>query len=226
MTMTAARAQFAVIDVAAVAQIVQEVELLGREVQTAQLQLAQARQALLTMTGDRGMQHLLAGTSRNYLPANWSQLTSAMAGQDRGYAALASAVRADLLANAVLTSGQLASLASSDQEQLIADRQSNALQQALAQVALANASGRFASLQSLNVAIGNATDQKGILDLQARIGVEIGMLQNEQTKLDILQRSTDAADAINRQRLRERIIAGHGQFNSRFSPVPAFGPAR
>ena len=32
------------------------------------------------MTGDRGMEQLLGGTARNYLPSSWTQLTSALAG--------------------------------------------------------------------------------------------------------------------------------------------------
>jgi type IV secretion system protein VirB5 len=94
------------------------------------------------------------------------------------------------------------------------------LQQALAQEALANASGRFSSIQSLIAAISTASDQKAILDLQARIGAELGMLQNEQNKLQILHQATQAQDAVNRQQEREQIIAGHGRFESRFQPAP------
>jgi type IV secretion system protein VirB5 len=95
------------------------------------------------------------------------------------------------------------------------------LQQALAQEALANASGRFASIQSLVAAISTAGDQKAILDLQARISAELGMLQNEQTKLQILHLATQAQESVNRQQEREEVIAGHGRFASRFQPVPA-----
>ena len=94
------------------------------------------------------------------------------------------------------------------------------MRQALAQEALANSSSRFAALQSLIAAIGTATDQKGILDLQARITAELGMLQNEQTKLQVLSQAGDALTAANAQRNLERSIAGQGRFETRFQPVP------
>jgi type IV secretion system protein VirB5 len=90
----------------------------------------------------------------------------------------------------------------------------------LAQAALTNSSARFASIQSLISAISTASDQKGILDLQARISAELGMLQNEQTKLQVLHQTTDAQSAVLAQQERERIIAAQGNFDTRFQPTP------
>ncbi|MGH8260717.1 MAG: type IV secretion system protein, partial [Steroidobacteraceae bacterium] len=92
--------------------------------------------------------------------------------------------------------------------------------QAIADEALSNASGRFDSLQQLITAIGGATDQKAILDLNARIAAEHAMLQYEQTKLDVLQRALDSQQAADRLQAREQIVALHGRFDSRFAPVP------
>ena len=171
------------------------------------------------MTGDRGMELLLAGTSRNYLPANWTQLTSASQGAG-AYSALALDVRSALSANAVLSPTQLSALSQADQQQVIAARQAVALRQALAEEALANASGRFAAIQNLIAAISTAADQKAILDLQTRVSAELGMLQNEQTKLQVLAQSSQAQDSVNAQRERELVIAGQGRFESRFQPAP------
>jgi type IV secretion system protein VirB5 len=215
-----AHAQWAVIDAPAIVQLIQEVQTMEQQLQTARNQLTQAEQALRTMTGDRGMELLLSGTSRNYLPSSWPQLTSAMQGAGSGYPGLSSDVRNAIGANAVLSSQQLSTLSAANQQQIVAARQSSALQQALVQEALANASGRFSSIQSLIAAISTAGDQKAILDLQARIAAELGMLQNEQTKLQILQQATQAQDSVNRQQEREQIIAGHGSFEGRFQPAP------
>lgn len=214
-----ARAQWAVIDAPAIIQLAQEVQTLEQQVQTARDQLTQARQALQTMTGDRGMQLLLAGTPRNYLPSNWTQLTVAMHGGD-GFPGLASEVRAAIGNNAVLSPRQLSLLSVADQQSIVAGRQAGALQQALVQEALVNSSSRFASIQNLIAAIGTAADQKAILDLQARISGELGMLQNEQTKLQILNQATLAQQSVNAQRNLEQSIAGQGHFDSRFQPVP------
>lgn len=215
-----ARAQWAVIDAPAIVQLIQEVQTMEQQVQTARAQLLQAKQALQSMTGDRGMELLLSGTQRNYLPSSWSQLTAALQGGGNGYPGLSAEVRNAIGTNAVLSAQQLSRLSAADQQQIAAARQSSALQQALAQEALANASERFASIQNLVSEISNAADQKAILDLQARIGAELGMLQNEQTKLQVLHHATEAQDAVNRQQEREQIIAGHGSFDKRFQPAP------
>jgi len=218
-TAPAANAQWAVVDVQAIAQLIQEVQTMQQQLQTAQAQLLQARQALQTMTGDRGMELLLAGTPRNYLPSNWTQLTSASQGAG-AYSALALDVRSAISANAVLSPTQLSALSMADQQQVIAARQAVALRQALAEEALANASGRFAAIQSLIAAISTASDQKAILDLQTRVSAELGMLQNEQTKLQVLAQSSQAQDLVNAQRERELVIVGQGQFENRFQPKP------
>jgi hypothetical protein len=218
-TAPAANAQWAVVDVQAIAQLIQEVKTMEQQLQTAQAQLLQARQALQSMTGDRGMELLLAGTSRNYLPTNWTQLTNASQGAG-AYSALALDVRSAISANTVLSPLQLSALSQADQQQVIAARQAVALRQALAEEALANASGRFAAIQKLIAAISTAADQKAILDLQTRVSAELGMLQNEQTKLQVLAQSSEAQDSVNAQRERELVIAGQGRFESRFQPTP------
>jgi type IV secretion system protein VirB5 len=218
--MQPARAQWAVVDAPATAQLISQVKTMAQQLETTRNQLIQAKSALETMTGTRGMQLLLSGTVRNYLPVSWGQLVSVMQGAAGGYSALSADVRLALGANAVLSPQQLALLAPADQRQIAATRQAGALQQALAQEALANASTRFTALQSLVGAIGGATDQKGILDLQARISAELGMLQNEQTKMQILRDATQAQAAVLAQQQQEQVIAGQGNFATRFQPVP------
>ena len=87
-----ARAQFAVIDVAAIGQLVQEVQQLKQQVQTAEAQLSQAQSEYAAITGGRGMQNLLAGIPRNYLPMNWAQLAQVLSGASGSYPALATSI--------------------------------------------------------------------------------------------------------------------------------------
>jgi type IV secretion system protein VirB5 len=217
----AARAQWAVVDAPAIVQLIQEVQTMRQQLATAQNQLVSAQQALQAMTGDRGMERLLAGTPRNYLPANWTQVMGVLRGQGAsGYAGLSADVQSAMAANAVLSPQTLATLSPADQQQIVAARQWSAMQQALAHEALVNSSGRFAALQSLIAAISTATDQKASLDLQARISAELGMLQNEQTKLQVLFQATQAQESVLRQQARERAIVEQGRFETRFQPVP------
>jgi type IV secretion system protein VirB5 len=215
----AVHAQFAVIDVAAVAQLISQMQTLEQQVATARSQLTQAQAEFQAMTGARGMEQLLAGVTRNYLPTDAATLASAASGGG-AFATLGANVREALTAQSILSNAQLAALPRPSAAQLQSQRQAAALLTALTQQALANASGRFASLQQLINAIGQAGDQKAALDLEARIGAEAGMLQNENTKLQVLFQSAHAQEQSNVQRTRELIIAGHGQFGARFEPHP------
>lgn len=217
----AANAQWAVIDVPAIAQLIQEVQTMQQQLATARSQLQSAQQAVQAMTGNRGMQLLLSGTSRNYLPADWTQVNSVLQGRNlSGYPAFSADVRGAAAANAVLSPQRLAMLSSSDQRQIQAARQSTAVQQALSHEALANASNRFAAIQSLVAAISSAADEKAILDLQARISAELGMLQNEHIKTQVLYQATQAEESSLRQQALERAIQDQGNFATRFQPVP------
>lgn len=217
----AAHAQFAVIDLAAVTQLMSQVQQLEQQLATARSQLTQAQAEFQAMTGSRGMQSLLAGTVRNYLPPDWATLQGVLQGSGAGaYGPLSAEVARAVNANAVLSAPQLAALPAAAGQTLRAGRESSALLQALTHQALANSSQRFAALQQLIDTIGSANDQKSILELEARIAAEGGMLENERTKLDDLYQSAQAEQWANAQRTRELIVAGHGQFAGRFEPHP------
>ncbi|HEV2267871.1 MAG TPA: type IV secretion system protein [Steroidobacteraceae bacterium] len=199
-----AQAQWAVVDVGAIAQLVKEVETLREQLSNAQQQLIQAQQQYQSMTGGRGMQNLLSGITRNYLPASWDQLPTA----------LAAPLGAQVNGNAVLTAAQVAALSPAEQQQLTSARTNAALLSVATQQAYATASSRFASIQQLIAAIPAATDQKGILDLQARIQAEQGMLANESTKLSVLYQAAQAQEWAREQAGREQAIAGIGNLRT------------
>lgn len=215
----AARAQFAVIDVASVSQLVSEVQVLEQQLATARNQLSQVQTEYQSITGARGMGRLVAGTLRNYLPPDWATLQGALQGSAR-YPRLSTDLQNAVNASAVLSGQQLAALSPAASAHMQAVRQTVALLQSLSRESLANSSGRFASVQQLIDAIAQAVDQKAILELQARITGEEDMLQNEHTKLQVLYQGVQAQDWANAQRVRELIVAGHGQFSNRFQPQP------
>jgi type IV secretion system protein VirB5 len=219
-----AHAQLAVFDVASVTQLLQQARTLAQQLEAARQQLAQAQSLYQSTTGGRGMQLLLGGVTRNYLPTDWSQVSSAMQGVNGGSSALTLDISAAMAANAVLSPSQIATLPADQQAQIVSARRSAALLQAVAQEALINSSGRFTSIQQLIAAIAATSDQKGILELQARIGAEQGMLQNEQTKLQVLYQVAQSQAALAVQREREQVIAGQGSFLARFEPSPLQQP--
>jgi type IV secretion system protein VirB5 len=199
-----AHAQFAVIDVASLAQLIQQVQQLEQALQTAQNQLSQAQREYQSITGSRGMQNLLAGTNRNYLPGTWTQLPTA----------LAAPIGTTVSRNAVLTPAQVSALSPGEQQLLSGARGNAALLQVATQQAYATTSSRFASIQQLIGAIPSATDQKGILDLQARVLAEQGMLQNENTKLQVLYQGAQAQEWARRQQSREQAVASVGSLRT------------
>lgn len=209
-----AQAQFAVIDVASLTQLVQEYQTLQQELATARSQLSQAQSAYAAITGSRGMQYLLSGTNWNYLPTSFAQLSQVLGGSSSAYGALAANISSLVTSNAILTPAQVAALSAIEQTHLTAARQNPALLQATASTALSNSSNRFASLQQLITALGSAADEKASLDLTARITAEQAMLQNDQTKLEGLYQVAQAQEWSRLQQARERAIADQGSLRA------------
>jgi type IV secretion system protein VirB5 len=210
-----ARAQFAVIDVASLAQLIQQAAVLTQQLQTVRAQLTQAQALYQSVTGGRGMEQLLGNVDRNYLPADLAALMAAI----DGAGALGSQIQSFLDTNAVLSPQSLAPLSSAEQDAIGAARRSVAALEGLTAQALVTSSGRFDSLQGLISAIPAASDEKGALDLLARVGAEQTMLQNEQAKLSTLYQLAQAEAETASERAREQVVAGHGRFDSRFRPV-------
>jgi type IV secretion system protein VirB5 len=205
-----AQAQIPVTDVGAIFQLITQVKTLLQELEVAQQDLAQAQQSYQAITGTRGMQNLLSSTQWNYLPSTSAQLQSTLNGAAGSYSTLAASVQGSMAANAVLTNAQLAALSPEEQSDVQARRQSAALLAGIAQQALSTTSTRFASIQQLVTAIGSATDEKGILDLQARIAAEQGALLNDSTKLGVLYQVAQAQELAEHQREEEQSMADVG----------------
>jgi type IV secretion system protein VirB5 len=204
------RAQWAVIDVGAIAQLIEQIATMYQQLETARSTLRQAEQQYRAATGGRGMERLLSGTDRNYLPANWAQLEATMRSADGTYRALGSRLQSILNDNALLSAERVGALTPLERQQLDAARRSAALFQATSRQALETTSGRFQALQQLVDAIPSAQDEKGILDLQARIAAEQAMLANEQTKLNVLHQIAQAEELARNQRIREQALADIG----------------
>ena len=212
-------AQFAVIDVNAITQMAQQLRVLQEQLANARSQLTQAQAQFAALTGSRGMERLLEGATRNYLPPDWAVFERTLRRVETSYAALGAQVEAVIQGNAVLTPEQTAHLVPAQREQLEAARQSAALLQVTSRQALQVSSERFDALQALIDAIPTATDSKAALDLQARIAAEQAMLQNEHTKLMVLYQTVEAEERAREQRARELAVAHIGSLRR----VPAIG---
>jgi type IV secretion system protein VirB5 len=213
-----ASAQWAVIDVSSIQQLIQQYEVLEQQLETLRSQLSQAEQQYAALTGQRGMQQLLSGVNRNYLPTDWNELAAVMQGTSGTYGSLAASVQALVTSHAVLGNQDLARLSPAELSELTNARELVALREGITRVALDNTSNRFNSLQQLINAIPTATDTKGALDLQSRIAAEQAMLANESTKVQVLQQTLDAEQAALEEQRTEQAIADVGSLSA-LSPM-------
>lgn len=207
-----------VIDIAAIMQLIQQIQYWMQQIQLMQNQLNQLQQTYAAMTGPRGMEQLLAGTVRNYLPPEWDEVVRVLDNTTTTYGGLSSQVQAAMAANAVLSSVQM-DVMTAQQRKLIDDgRSAAAMLQVLARTAYGNTSQRFGAIQRLIDILGRAGDMKAVIDLQTRVQSEQAMLQNEQTKLQTLYQAAQAEQWAQRQRAREASIKDIGSINT-LTPV-------
>jgi type IV secretion system protein VirB5 len=209
-----ASAQMAVVDVRAIGQLIQQIRMMQQQLETARGQLREAQATFQAMTGRRGMEQLLAGEVRNYLPPDWQQLASVIDATSTQYGALARELDQLIDRNAVLSDAELGALGARPRTAIDEDRRDIALTQALSRSALDAAGARFDSLRALIEAIPTATDAKAAMDLQARISAEQVMLANEHAKLAALFETAEAERLSRAQQRREQAIRDLGSLRS------------
>src|SRR5262249_39883108 len=107
-----------VIDVAAIARLIEQIGYLTQQIRLMQMQLSQLQQANAAITGPRGMESLLAGMPRNYLPQDWSEMVAVINNTSTTYSGLASQVQTAMSANAVVSRAQLSTM-TPDQLQIV-----------------------------------------------------------------------------------------------------------
>jgi type IV secretion system protein VirB5 len=203
-------AQIPVTDVGAIAQLIAQLQEMESQLEALESQLNTARSTLQSISGQRGLQNLLNGVVRNYLPTDWDQLQSVASNGGGSYGGLAAQLQAIISSNAVLSPTDLAALMPTQRTAVQQARTAAASLGVITRSALSNSSSRFQDIQQLISAIGAAPDQKSILELQARINGELGMLQNEQIKLQTLFQSATADSQLRSQRSLEQALADVG----------------
>jgi type IV secretion system protein VirB5 len=213
---TPARADIPVIDMAAIANLIEQINYWQAQIKAMSNQLVELKQTHDAMTGPRGMEGLLRTSSseRNYLPLDEAELAKTVSGTSTAYAGLAEQIRTAMAANAVIPGERLSELSPQLRETVESERRSAAALSTLSQTAYTNTGRRFAALQALIDTIGTAGDVKAIQDLQGRINSEQVMLQNEQIKLQTLYQVSAAQQRTNEQRTRERAIVDIGSARS------------
>lgn len=222
-----ASAGMPVIDVANLAQAIQQVLSWGQQLEGMTQQyseLVQSYQQLQStynsLTGPRGMQNLLTVSlaNRNYLPANYAQMSSVINGTSTAYPALSSQVQTTIQGNAILSTQGVSGFSPQAQQFVRQSRQAAATLSMLSQQTQANASSNFGNVQSLIGALGSTADTKASADLNGRIQSEQVMTQTNQIKTDALYQSVQAQQLQNAQLAREAAVKQQGAQSS-LSPI-------
>jgi type IV secretion system protein VirB5 len=216
---TPASSGMPVIDVANLAQAIQQVLSWGQQLEGMTQQyseLVQSYQQLQStynsLTGPRGMQNLLPVSlaNRNYLPVNYSQMSGVINGTSTAYPALSSQVQTSIQSNAILNTQGVNGLSPQAQQFVRQSRQAAATLSMLSQQTQANASSNFSNVQTLISALGATADTKASADLNGRIQSEQVMTQTNQIKTDALYQSVQAQQLQNAQLAREAAVKQQG----------------
>jgi type IV secretion system protein VirB5 len=168
-----ASAQWAVLDVANLAQASKQVKAWSDQYQQMRNQIDVMNYQIRSMTGDRGMSTLLPRIGPS-MPTDWAQSMTNLS-------TLAQQIRQS---QAVLKPEQAAQLSQDLQRYLAQAQNVSASNQAMAQTAFNDAALRQSRLQILTDTLATTKDPKAAYDLANRIAIEHAELVKDQNQLE------------------------------------------
>ena len=207
-----ANAGIPVIDVANLAQSIEQVVAWGQQnaqmvEQITQLrnQYAQLTNTYNSMTGNRGLGTLLNGAvdqaARRYVPGDATQLGQLSSGV-AGFGSLQATI--NRYKSSVTSLPTTWFPAGSPAANTLASRvNSLATQQALGEAAYTSNAQRTADLEDMISTIGTADDPKAIAEINARIAAQQALIANESTRIQALTYMQQLEKQQNEQRARE-----------------------
>ena len=196
-----ARAQgIPVIDVAnlvqTILQVLNDVTKISNQVQ----QITELQNQLNSINGMRNLGNILDNPAlKNYVPAEAYTYLNAV--NTSGYSGLNATAKSLRDAGMVYNCMDLAGAARTDCQAALAQPYQ---QKGLLQDAMKSAAGRLTQINSLMDQINGTSDQKAVLEIQARIGAENALLAHEVSQVQMLQGMADSEERIARSRERER----------------------
>lgn len=189
-----------VIDAANLAQTVQQVVNDITKINNQVQQISQLQGQLASMNGLRGLGTILDNPLlRNYVPEKAYTFINAV--DASGYSGLSGTAKALRDAHMVYNCGDLEDSARTVCEAALAQPYQH---KGLLQDAMSAAASRLSQISALMGSVDATSDQKAVLEMQARIGSENALLAHEMTQIQMLQGMADADERIARSRDRER----------------------
>ena len=189
-----------VIDIAnlvqTIMQVLNDVTKIANQVE----QIEALQSQLASINGMRNLGSVFdSATLKNYVPANAYNLVNAI--DTGGYSGLTSTSKTLRDAQMVYNCLDRTGAARTDCQAILAQPYQ---QKGLLQDAMKAASGRLDQIKSLMTQINGTSNQKAVLEIQARIGAENAMLQHEMSQVQMLTGMADSEERIARFRDRER----------------------
>lgn len=192
-----------VIDGANLAQQIQQVASWVQQYQQMTQQISQLQQQIESVTGSRGFSAVLNSSTfqqaRRMLPQDAQTLLSLASGGS--YGNLSSSINSIKQATSTLSANNFSDQLGADR--WMADLNRAASNKALSQQAYDSAQQRLSNLEDLMQQISTTQDPKAIAELQARINVEQGLIQNEQAKINAMSMLVNAERQISEMQARD-----------------------
>jgi len=192
-----------VIDAANLAQAIQQVTAWAQQYQQMTQQITQLQQQIESVTGSRGFSSVLNSPAfqqaRRMLPQDAQTLLNLANGGS--YGNLASSINSIKQATSTLSAANFSDQLGADR--WMADLNRAASNKALSQQAYDSAQQRLSNLEDLMQQISTTQDPKAIGELQARINVEQGLIQNEQAKINAMAMLVNAERQISEMQARD-----------------------
>jgi len=196
-----ARAQgIPVIDVANLIQTLLQVLNDITEIENQVQQITQLQSQLTSMNGVRNLGNILNSPAlRNYVPPEaYTHFNALNATGYAGLNATAKTLRdARMVYNCLDRAGDARTVCQAALAQPYQHK-------GLLQDAMRSAAGRLTQINALMNRINATSDQKGVQEIQARIGAENALLAHETSQVQMLQGMADSEERIARSRDRER----------------------
>ncbi len=189
------------IPVSDTASVLQGIKNTAQQITQLKQQYDQAMQAYNSITGNRGFGNFSTQQLSSLLPSDLQQIEQAYAGQ--GSAGATAAIQQIL--NQEKNKNSQATL--TDRLKAEADQSWTraAGQKSMLQNAFEGMQKRLDGLSTLQGQIATTQDPKAIQELNARINVEQGVLQAEQSKIALLKTISDNEKDLDAQRQRDEL---------------------
>jgi type IV secretion system protein VirB5 len=206
-----------VIDVASLAQQIEQVAAWAQQYQQMTQQIQQLQQQIASTTGSRGFSSALNSPAfqqaRRMLPQDAQTLLDLAV--NGSYGNLANSISSIKQNTTTLNRGNFSDQLGSDMWE--ADLNRAASNKALSMEAYNSAQQRLSNLESLMSQISTTDDPKAIGELQARIATEQGLIQNEQAKIQAMSMLVAAEKQISETQARDISVRMAGTNR----PIPA-----